>query len=357
MAITDLWAVLLASTSLSLVLCLILTPLAQRLGWMDQPSKHKVHTTPVPLVGGVSIYLSMATIIMLTTHLDWEVLSLLIASGLLMVSGLVDDWRELSPLTRFVLQIAACGIMIFAGGVVLTDFGSLMWNGVLYLGWLSVPITIFASLGVINAFNMVDGVDGLSATIFMIACTAIAWLALQAGHVINAKLLGIAIGAVFGFFLLNARLPWNHCARVFLGDSGSVFLGLFLAWQLVDLGNGVDRAFEPMTAVWILGIPLLDTTRLMSRRWRSGVSAFAADQFHLHHAFLKAGFSVRQTWAAITMMALLTTLVGLAGQFMGWPEYWMFYGYILFSLAYVRMMHRCWRDGYFLGRRLSSDLN
>jgi UDP-GlcNAc:undecaprenyl-phosphate GlcNAc-1-phosphate transferase len=295
----------------------------------------------------------LAAVTLLTTHFSPEALPLLIACGLMMITGMLDDLYKLSPLTRFILQIIACCIMIFASGVVLTDFGSLMWNGLLSLGWFSIPITIFAALGVINAFNMMDGIDGLSATIFIIAGSAMAWLALLAGQSGNASMLIIAVAAVLGFFLLNARLPWNQRARVFLGDSGSMFLGMFLAWQFIDLGNGDDRAFAPMTAVWLLGIPLVDTIRLMTQRWRRGDSSMSADQFHLHHAFLKAGFSVSQTVAAITLLVLFTTTIGLTGHVLGWPEYLMFYGYICFGLVYLYIMRHCWRDGRFLGRDVS----
>ena len=184
-----------------------------------------------------------------------------------------------------------------------------------------------------------------------------AWLALCAGQTFNASMLIIVVGAVLGFFLLNARFPWNKRARVFLGDSGSVFLGMFLAWQFIDLGNGDDRAFAPMTAVWILGVPLVDTIRLMTQRWRSGGSSLQADQFHLHHAFLKAGFSVTQTVVAITLLALFTTTIGLTGQLLEWPEYLMFYGYIAFGLVYLHIMRRCWRDGRFLGRDVAKNIN
>lgn len=342
----------LLAASLSLGFCLLLSPLAKWVGLMDQPSQRKVHTRPVPLVGGLAIFLTLTLVILFFTPQILEVLPLLLACGLMMITGMVDDRYHLSPKTRFIFQILACCIMIFVGGTVLTDFGSLLWDGVLSLGWLSVPITIFATLGVINAFNMVDGIDGLSSMIFMIACAAMAWLAFMAGHTLNVGLLFIALGAVLGYFLLNARLPWNPRARVFLGDSGSVFLGMFLAWQMIDLGNGVDRAFAPMTAVWLLGIPLLDTLRLMYHRWRWGGSAFKADQFHLHHAFLKAGFSVRQTCLAIFGLVLFTTTVGLVGHFMQWAEYLMFYGFIGFGLLYLRVMSHCWRFGRFLGRYL-----
>jgi len=348
--------ILLATAGISLVLCILLTPVAQRLGLLDHPSDRKVHQTSTPLVGGLAIFIALVLAVTLTTSYTSEALTLLAACGLMLVTGILDDLHELSPRTRFFIQILACCIMIFASGVVLTDFGSLMWDGVFHLGWLSIPMTIFAALGVINAFNMMDGIDGLSSMIFIIAGIAMTWLALQAGAGFNAGMLALATAAVVGFFLLNARLPWNRQARVFLGDSGSAFLGLSLAWQFIDLGNGDDRAFAPMTAVWLLGVPLIDTIRLMAHRWRRGGSSMEADQYHLHHAFLKAGFSVNQTVTGIALLVLFTTAVGLAGQIRGWPEYLMFYVYIVFCLAYLYIMRRCWVHGRFLGRDVAEEL-
>lgn len=132
---------------------------------------------------------------------------------------------------------------------------------------------------------------------------------------------------------------------------------MLLAWQFIDLGNGGDRAFAPMTAVWLMAVPIADTLRLMSQRWLKGGSSMEADQYHLHHAFLKAGFSVNQTVAAITMLVLFTTGIGLAGQFFGWPEYLMFYAYMVFGLIYLYIMRRCWRDGRFLGREINNELS
>lgn len=353
---SELWTMLLTSAGLSFVLCILLIPLAKRIGLMDHPSDRKIHRSPVPLVGGVGIYLAMTAIIVYATPLAQETQALLGACALLMVTGIHDDRHELSASIRFILQIVAALIMVYAGGAVLTDFGSLMWDGILYLGWLSVPITVFATLGVINAFNMMDGMDGLSSTIFIIACSALAWTTLQAGQGLNTLLLIIAIGAVFGFILLNARWPWNKRARIFLGDSGSVFLGLFLAWQFIELGSGVNRVITPITAVWLFGIPLADTLRLMARRIRNGQSPFDADQFHLHHVFLKAGFSVRQTWLMIIALLLFTTLIALMGNQYHWPEYWMFYGYILFAIIYERSIHRCWTKGRLFGRVIVAEV-
>ena len=131
---------------------------------------------------------------------------------------------------------------------------------------------------------------------------------------------------------------------------------MFLAWQCIDLGNVPGRAFSPMTAAWILAIPLVDTTRLMIHRWRLGKSPMQADQHHLHHAFLKAGFSVRETGIAIALLVLFTTTIGLAGEILAWPPYKMFYGFIVFSLIYIYIMHRCWTHGRFLGRDVAAEL-
>ena len=350
------WQIFIASAGIALVLCLLFSPLAHKTGLLDHPSARKVHSDSVPLVGGSAIYLTMALVITLATPYGMQTLPLLTGCGMMLVTGMIDDLRELSAFIRFVVQILACCIMVFVSGVVLTDFGSLMWNGVLSLGFMSVPITIFSALGVINAYNMMDGIDGLSSMIFIVAAAAMAWLALLAGHTTNATILIIAAGATLGFFVLNARLPWNKSARVFLGDSGSGFLGLLLAWQFIDLGNGANRAFAPMTAVWLLGIPLLDTTLLMVRRKLQGRSPFDADQHHLHHAFLRAGFSVKQTTRIITVLVLITTGIGLAGHIFAWPEYLMFYAYIAFGLFYYRTMSRCWRDHRFLGRDVAPDM-
>ncbi len=201
---------------------------------------------------------------------------------------------------------------------------------------------------------MMDGIDGMSSMVFIVAGTAMAWLALRSGLVFSAAMIMIVVAAVLGFFLLNARLPGRERAKVFLGDSGSLFLGMFLAWQFIDLGSGDDRAYSPIIAVWLLGIPLIDTTRLMTQRWRDGRSSMDADQYHLHHAFLKAGFSVTQTGAAMTALVLFTAAIGIAGQMLEWPEYLMFYGYIAFCLVYLYIMRRCWKHGRFLGREVAT---
>lgn len=339
---------LLIAFLLATAFALALIPLAQRWGWMDHPEERKLHRDPTPLVGGPAIFLA------LFLTLGWVGLrpaALTEACLVVLVSGIVDDRRPLHAYTRFAAQILACLIMILTAGIALHDFGRLMWDGVLGLGWLWAPITVFSALGVINAFNMIDGLDGLSGTVFVICCASMALLADLAGQGGAVFLLQAGAAAVLGFLFLNARFPWNRRARVFLGDSGSSLLGFFLAWMFIDLGGGPDRAFAPITAVWIFGIPLLDTTRLMVLRWRQGRSAFDADRYHLHHAFLRAGFGVRATWLIIGALSAACAGVGVLSELAGVPEYWRFWAFMAVGLVYFRVMKQAWRRQRFLGRR------
>ena len=357
--IPTLWLAALVALAATAALVLLLLPLARHWGWLDQPDVRKTHRQPTPLVGGVAVFVAFFAVAVGLTGSAAPLAPLLVASAIVLITGLVDDRRPLGAPVRFLAQGLACAVMVFWGGVLLTDFGQLFGPFTLGLGWLAVPITVFAALGVINAFNMIDGLDGLSGSVFVIAAAAMAVLAAVAGRADTAALLTLMIGAVLGFLALNLRLPWNRRARTFLGDSGSVLLGFWLAWMFIDLGNGsragVERAFAPMTAVWLIGVPLLDTTRLMRNRWKAGRSAFEADRHHLHHAFLAAGFTVGQAWWGIVGLSALFAAVGVGFELAGAPDWVSFYTFIAAGLVYLRVMKRAWSRERFLGRAFRPD--
>jgi UDP-GlcNAc:undecaprenyl-phosphate GlcNAc-1-phosphate transferase len=279
---------------------------------------------------------------------------MLMGGGLIFVAGVADDRKHLSHWVRFIVQVVACLVMVYWGDIYLVDFGRLFTSNVLALGPLYVFITIFAALGVINAFNMIDGMDGLSGGIFIVAAIGLTLYAGFAGAVNLHSLLLAAVASVLGFMLLNARFPWNTKARVFLGDSGSTLLGFILAWSFITLGSDLNesghRAYMPMTAVWLIAVPLMDTSTLIWRRWRSGQSAFGADQHHLHHAFLRAGFSTVQAWAGIMLFAIALGVAGALFEASSLPDYLSFWSFLAVSYAYFRYMQRTWRIQRFLGR-------
>ncbi len=339
-------------STVAIVLALI--PIAYKCGWVDRPGSRKVHEQATPVVGGVGIFLALllGTVLSpLAMSLHAGGLGWLLLSGLLLLGvGIVDDLRGLSPLLRFLIQITACLVMIGPANVLLSDFGTLFTGEMLELGVIAVPITLFAALGVINAFNMIDGMDGLGGSIFLVSATGMALFAFQGGASTSALMLALAIAAVSGFLLFNAHFPWITRAKVFLGNSGSLLLGFILAWFFISLGNGDDRIFMPMTAVWLFAVPLLDTSTLIWTRWRQGHSAFEADNQHLHHAFLRAGFSVEATWLAITGFAVVMALIGTVIELSTLPEYFSFYLFMLIAFSYYFYLRHCWRSQRFLGR-------
>lgn len=348
------WWVFLALTVLSAGLGLVLIPAAKKFDLVDHPGDRKVHETVTPMTGGPAIYATVFAFLAWHMADDAFVQAMLIGGTLIFLAGLADDRKHLHPIVRFIVQVVACLVMVFHGGVWLDDFGQLFSSYLLVLGPLYIPITIFAALGVINAFNMIDGMDGLSGGIFMVAAAGMAMYAGFAGAETIHWMLLAAIFAVLGFMLLNARFPWNRKARVFMGDSGSTLLGFTLAWCFIALGNDHNetglRAFMPMTAVWLIAVPLMDTSTLIWRRFREGKSPLDADQHHLHHAFLRAGYTTGETWTKIMLLAIAAGLMGAGFEFAGLPEYYSFWFFLLCSFVYFLYMRKTWQIQRFLGR-------
>jgi UDP-GlcNAc:undecaprenyl-phosphate GlcNAc-1-phosphate transferase len=329
---------------------LLLIPLARKAGWVDHPGGRKLHLDATPLVGGVAIFLALAAGFAMSPipTIDYDLFCLVViaCAAALLLTGLVDDLYNLSATLRFLLQVGICLLMVKFGHTRLEDLGSLFSGDVLELGWMAVPITVFAAMGVINSFNLIDGMDGLSSTFFLVAAGG---MALFATSVAILWLLIIAIGAVLGFMLLNARLPWNEKARVFLGDAGSLMLGFILAWCFIRLGNGPDQVFMPMTAVWLFAVPLLDASCLIWRRWGEGRSAFAADQNHLHHAFSRAV----SAWSKPGCAWLCCSRPGGFGigfEMSKLPEWLSFYTFMAVAFMYYFYLKHSWASQRFLGR-------
>lgn len=349
------WLLFLLTALVSAGVCGLLIPLAAPLGWMDHPDARKRHKRVTPLIGGAAIFIAMVMALWLAPVNEWSAElfypAVLLGGFVLLLTGLIDDMRHLSALIRLLVEAGACLWLIRYTGLRLDDFGPLFTANALDLGWLAEPITVFAALGVINAFNLIDGADGIAGSIYVLAAGAMAAFAGWNGDSAMSVFLGVTSAAVIGFLVFNARLPWNRRARTFLGDSGSLLLGFVLAWGFIRLGSGPNRAFMPMTAVWLFAVPLLDTSTLIWSRWREGRSAASADQHHLHHALLRAGFTVGQTWGLISLFALALGGIGVLFQFSGLPGYLSFYSFIALAFVYYLYIKHSWASRVFLGHR------
>ncbi len=285
--------------------------IARRVGALDNPDARKVHRQVMPRIGGVAIYVGFAASVLWLVPLTAEIKALLAGGTLVMLFGLVDDIWGISPKVKLTGQIAAA-VIATAGGI-RVEFITNPFDGMFILGKLAVPVTIFWIVGVTNALNLIDGLDGLAAGTSAIAAVTITVVALLEGKgVVSLMALVLAV-SILGFLKYNF-----HPAQIFMGDSGSMFLGFTLANLAVmglTKGATVISLFIPII---ILGIPIFDTFFAIARRYLQGKPIFQADKGHLHHRLLDMGLSHKQTVLAIygvnltlggsaVLLALLTT--------------------------------------------------
>jgi UDP-GlcNAc:undecaprenyl-phosphate GlcNAc-1-phosphate transferase len=346
--------------ALATVLILLLRPLAISIGLVDVPNKRKHHSGSIPLIGGLSIFLSSLISLFFLSYLndsmhelDGSIHAFYTACLILLIVGVWDDYRELPAAIRFFAQFLATLIIIFPGNVVLTDLGYLSFSGeLLSLGLLSVPFTVFACLGVINAMNMCDGLDGLSGSLSLIAFLGLGAASFLSGSYAEQHLILVLAASLIAFLMFNLRTFWRSKACVFLGDAGSMLLGIALAWLCINLSQGEARVTSPAAVLWFLMLPIYDAVSMMLRRILRGQSPFVADREHLHHIFLLAGFTVGETVVLMCGFALAGMLVGLLGNFLGVPDIWLAGAFLLGGLLYYCLVWKTWKVMRFLLRSI-----
>lgn len=317
---------------ITVLVLLLLRHAAPRLGLLAESGAHRLHGKPTPLVGGISIFIGFFLGILLTDIPLGEFRALFFGCGLLVVVGVLDDVHELSSGSRFVAQIIAALAMVYYGEVVLIGLGDLVGSGPVTLGILAVPLTVFATVGVINSMNMSDGMDGLAGGLFLVAFASMAWVASGSGVQSEIPILIMVITGVSAFLLFNVRLGLRIQASVFLGDAGSMFMGFLLCWFLVRYSQPPYSVFDPVTALWFMAIPLMDTVSVMLRRMLYRRSPFAADRSHVHHILQHAGLSVDATLLSILGCAVAAAAIGIVSQDQGWEEVFRF---VLFLALFV----------------------
>ncbi len=319
-------------------------PLALTYGILDRPGQHKQHKVLTPFVGGMGILVALfMALIALSSYYPeqstkWMGLGL--GSIIIFIVGFIDDISHLHYKSRLAAQATVILIMIVMGEVILTDLGGLLPGGPLTLTTFAIPFTLFAAIGGINALNMIDGIDGLSGSISLMSLLLLGTVAFIAGDQPSLLLIIALAGGTVGFLFFNLRHDLQPRAKVFLGDNGSMLLGFLIAWLLIDLSQGSDRAMTPVTALWLFSIPLMDTISIMLRRVWQHKSPFEPDHNHLHHILLNAGYRVGDTVFAITSAHLLLGTIGLAGLYLEVPEFVMLLGFLLiFSWYFYLTLH------------------
>lgn len=287
----------------SLALALLLTPLvkkfAVKVGAMDVPDARKVHTRIMPRLGGLGIYLAFVIGLIAVLPFIPESLSLrdanfmkafLIGGSMIVLLGALDDRFQLSAKVKFLAQIVVALVVVFGFNIVVDFVNIPFQDGYSSLeSWVSIPLTILWIVGVTNAVNLIDGLDGLAAGVSAIAIGAILVMSFLMGNTIVALICLLLLGAIIGFLFFNF-----HPAKIFMGDAGSLFLGFSLA-MLSLLGFKQIAVVSFITPLIIIGVPLSDTFFAIIRRKIQKKPIFAPDKGHLHHCLSELGFTHRQT--------------------------------------------------------------
>ncbi|MGV6859340.1 MAG: glycosyltransferase family 4 protein [bacterium] len=287
---------------------MVMTPplkqLAERLGFVDIPDARKVHTRPVPRIGGVAIIVASAIPLLLWAAPSSALWGYLLGGAVILVFGIADDRFDLDFRIKFVGQVIAVLLAIFVAGIEINHLPFTAPDAVISR-WFSVPLTLFLVLAVINAVNFTDGLDGLAGGIVLLSLCGMAVLAYGYGNYLVGLIAVALIGAILGFLHFN-----SHPAQLFMGDVGSQFLGYALASLSILLTQTGQGVFPVGLPLLLIGLPLIDMTVVTVNRKLSGQSAFAPDKTHIHHRLMSIGLSHLE--AVLWVYFLQASLVALA---------------------------------------------
>lgn len=305
---------------------------------VDNPDARKLQRTPVPVLGGVAVFFGVVIAIgCMSSVVDCSGLPVVIMAMMAMLyTGTMDDILSLSPGLRFVIEIVVVLLLIFVGGYCIDDFHGL-WNIGRFSYWYAVPLTVVAAVGIINAINLVDGVNGLSSGYCIMACLIFGTLFFLSGEESMTILAVVSVGALIPFFLHNV---FGKTSKMFIGDGGTLVMGVVMSvFVIAILQNGSRVAayvnpnvgLVPFTLA-VLSVPVFDTLRVMSTRILKGTSPFRPDKTHLHHMFIDLGCSHVATTLAILGVNMFVVLCWWALEASGFSIAVQLYAVIAVSL-------------------------
>lgn len=276
--------------------------LAIKVGALDAPDARKVHTRPIPRMGGLAIYAAFVLAVLASMYVSREIMGLLVGGTVILIVGIIDDLKPLPARVKLLGQIVAASVLVMFD--IRIEWLTNPFGDMLYVEYLSIPLTILWVVGLTNTVNLIDGLDGLAAGVSTIASVTILLVALQQNFWTVAVLTAALAGSALGFLQHNF-----NPAKIFMGDTGSMFLGYMLA--AISILGAVKSAATIALIVPIvaLGLPILDTAFAIIRRYMSGRPIFKPDKGHLHHRLLEMGLTQKQ---AVLLMYVISGCLGLS---------------------------------------------
>ena len=312
---------------------LLLEKIAPFIGYTDKPDGRKQHIGDIPIVGGVAIYTAFfISIVVLLPNAENFVI--LLFSLMMVILGMLDDYFDINPNIRFACQAAIIIAAIYFTESVITNLGAIVPGQNFEMsGLVAFTFTLFCAIGVINSINMIDGVDGLSGSLLVVSLLSLALIGWLREETVTASLAFVLGGTLLAFLCFNARVFVKR-ARIFLGDSGTLFLGFVLFYCFVTMTQNETVTLSPIAAGWIFGLPLIDTISVIIRRISKGLSPFKAGRDHLHHRLLFMGLTINKTVVMMLGLHLSLLLVGLLINHFRSIETVMFWAFVGIVVAY-----------------------
>lgn len=313
----------------------LLRPLAIRIGLVDRPTGRKLHENEVPLIGGIAMFFGFCfALLSLTVSLKMY-RGLFAGSSILVLMGVVDDFRDLDSRLRLCGQLVATLLLIIWGHVMLKNLGNLFFLGDLKIGLWSVPLTVLVVISFINAMNMIDGQDGLAGGVALGQSLLLLIISVQLQQVADLRLLVILIILLSVFLSFNMRLPGRKQAHIFMGDAGSTFIAFLLAWVAIDLSQQNIHLIKPITILWIMAFPVYDLLNVVLHRIRQGKSILVASRDHFHHVLHIYGLNTSLSTLLLCILSVSLGVVGIVLNYFAITEGWQFLLWLLGLLAYM----------------------
>ncbi len=336
---------------LAMVVTVAVLPALVRLAakWLivDQPGARKVHAIPIPRVGGVAMAVGIIVAALVTIDLHAQDRWFLAGAATLVIFGALDDRFDLDYRIKLVGQLLAAGMVVIGGGV---QVGSLAFDDLIVLSpWVSLPLTIFFVVGVTNAINLADGLDGLAGGTSFLCLSAVAILLSLSDQVTGVALALAFAGAVLGFLRFN-----TYPASVFMGDAGSQLLGFAVAVLSVRATQGETSQISATLPILLLAVPILDTLTVMVQRVSEGRSPFSADKNHIHHKLLALGFVHHE---AVMVNYVLQATLFLLAYFLRFESDLLILGVVaIFFVVATASLRLAARSGWHLRRAAPAAL-
>lgn len=311
-----------------------LRPISTKLQLVDLPNHRKQHIGAIPLIGGIAICLGVYLSVFLTLPLHNVITLMLACAGCMMIMGAIDDAKDISPWLRLSVQAMLILVLCLGTNISLHQFGDVLGVGNLTLPFFDIVIAIIAVCAAINAYNMMDGIDGLAGSMAGISLVGLAILFSDAMPIMAKLCLIIAI-ALIPYLLVNLNIP-PFKRKIFLGDAGSMFLGFIIGYMVLFGSQHLELnpAFRPVTALWIIGLPLIDMIGIMARRISKGQSPLRPDRNHLHHVLLSVGYSTRHSLLLMVVINLGFELFAIFSEKIQLAEWKVMSLYIIVFFVY-----------------------